>query len=296
MTYPQVSIIILNWNGKNDTVECLNSLKKIDYPNYEITIVDNGSTDGSQKEIRRKFPHVRLIENSENLGFAEGNNIGIKHALEESTDYILLLNNDTVVDKRFLNELIDVAQKDERIGIVGPKIYFHEEPNKIWFAGGMIDLKKGSVDHIGWGESDQGQYDEKKEVDYITACCSLVKRGMIEKGGMFDPKFFIYYEDTDLNLRVKKTGYKIVYVPSSKIWHKVSASMGGDTSPEKLYLKTRNLILFVRKNANMKEKILFTYHFLKRNMHLLLSLTLRGRWGAARAVIKGILYHLWVRF
>jgi len=141
MKYPHVSIIILNWNGKEDTIKCLQSLRKTRYSNYEIVVVDNGSTGDDVKVLGEIFgDYIHIIKNDRNYEFAEGNNIGMRYALKKDTDYILLLNNDTVVDPEFLTELVTMAESDPRFGILGSKIYFYDNPNKIWFAGGNISL------------------------------------------------------------------------------------------------------------------------------------------------------------
>ena len=219
--YPKVSIIILNWNGLEDTVECLESLKDIDYPNYEIIVVDNGSTDGSCDFLKANFPYVRLIENNENLGFAEGNNCGIRQA---SGKYVLLLNNDVVVDRYFLKELVNVAESDPAIGAVGAVAYYYDDPQRIWQAAGMISWNRGRIRIVGRNEVDEGQFNEVTEVDYVPGCSMLVRRELFERVGYLDPKYFVYYDETDWCIRAQRAGYRVLYAPRAKVWHKVSAS------------------------------------------------------------------------
>ncbi len=254
MDYPKVAIIIVNWNGLKDTIECIESVKKIDYPDYEIIVIDNGSEKFDADILEKKFSsEIGIIRNKENLGFAGGNNIGIRYALENGADFVLLLNNDTVVDKGFLSEMIRVASLDNRIGAVGPKIYFYSEINKIWFAGGKINkiLTKGEM--IGYGEIDQGRYDTEKETDFITGCCLLVKREVFEKIGLLSEEYFVYYEDTDWCLRARKSGFKCVYAPKAEIWHKASIGLGLG-SPAYIYYNIRNGLLMAERNGSMPVK------------------------------------------
>ena len=258
MDEPKVSIVILNWNGKHYLTACLKSLKNINYTNFDIMVVDNGSTDGSCQFLRSNFPDVTVLENEENLGFAEGNNVGIRGAMRTRADYILLLNNDTVVDPLFLKELIDVAENDRQIGIVGPKVYFMDEPSRICFAGGK---RKWTTEwqHIGLEEIDKGQYNEVKETEFIYGCVLLLKREVIEKIGMLDADYFAYVEEIDLNYRAKQAGYKIVFVPHSKIWHKVGASDAqGRRSSVRIYYITRNNLLFLKNNGSLADIMKFS--------------------------------------
>jgi GT2 family glycosyltransferase len=227
---PLVYVIVLSWNGKNDTLECLASLQQLTYQNARIVVVDNASCDGTVDAIHLAFPNAELIVNASNLRFAEGNNVGIRWSLERRAEYVLLLNNDTVVDPEFLSHLVEAAENKEQIGIAGPKIYYFDDQKRIWFAGGLIKWWRGRVTHIGIREVDNGRYDTTTVVDYITGCCMLIKRNVIETIGMLDEQYYIYGEDVDLCIRASRSGYKSVYVPSSRVWHKLSASTKGHLS------------------------------------------------------------------
>jgi len=287
MTSPFVYIIVLNWNRKYDTLECLESLQDVCYPNYKVLVVDNGSTDGSSYIIRKRFPNITLIENEKNLGFAEGNNVAIRHALREGADYILLLNNDTVIDKQLLMELVKIAESDLKIGICGPKIYYYNAPNTIWFAGGLI--KRGIAFHIGDGEDDQGQHDKITFVDYITGCAMMIKRKLVEKVGLLDPDYFCMFEDADLCHRGRKAGFKVVYGPTAKVWHKISLSFGGMLSPLWVYYKVRNNILFMRKNERGSGWLTFSLYFAKLFLILLVRSVVTGDYQSTYYLIKGFL-------
>ena len=220
------------------------------YPNFRVIVVDNGSTDGSQESVRSKYPTVKLLENGKNLGFGEGNNVGMRFALEHDAEWLFLLNNDTVVDPDLLTELMDVAVTDEKIGALSPKIYYHSEPNKFWYAGGNINYFTGIVSHRGLREDDRGQYDSVEQTRYITGCAFLVKREVVERVGMFDPVFYpIYSEDADLSVRIERAGYRLVYVPRAKMWHKVSAFSGGGLTPFKTQLKVEHNLIFFKRHA-----------------------------------------------
>ncbi|NYB26376.1 MAG: glycosyltransferase family 2 protein [Methanobacteriaceae archaeon] len=266
MENPQVAIIIVNWNGWEDTIECLESLYRIDYPNYEIIIVDNHSHDDSVKKIKEysEGKELTIIENEENCGFAEGNNIGIKYALKNfKPKYILLLNNDTVVDKNFLKELITAGEKNTHLGILGPKIYFYDKPEVIWSAGCKISWKFARGIQIGTGEVDKGQYNNPKEVEYVSGSAFLIKTNVIDDIGLMDKDYFLYFEESDWTLRANSAGYKSLYVPSAKIWHKVSKSGGGISKPIGLYYITRNRWIFMKKWAKKGDYAIFIiYQFL----------------------------------
>jgi hypothetical protein len=246
---PFVAAIVLNWNGLKDTHECLKSLQGISYQNYRIVLVDNASTDGSVKILRKAYPDLTIIENEENLGFSEGNNVGIRYALSQGADYIWILNNDTVVDPLALTALIDVAGENTKIGILGSKIYYYDEPDTLWFAGGPMDWHNLETPHVGINEKDYGQYDEIKEYDRVAGCSMMVTRELCDQIGLMDPAYFLYVEEIDWCLRAWANGFKVVYVPGSKVYHKVSKAVQLLQSREKVfsYYKNRNFLYLLKK-------------------------------------------------
>jgi len=252
---PRVAIIILNWNGLTDTLECLESLAHLDYPNYEVVVVDNGSTDGSVEAIQKHFPDVALIENDQNLGYAEGNNRGVEYALQAGIDYVFVLNNDTVLCQDILNRLVVVAEAHPRVGAVGPKIYYNAQPRRIWFAGGVIDWQRGVTVNLGAGEDDVGQFEQVRSVDFLAGCALLIKREAWKDVGSFDSRFFMYWEEVDWCTRAQRAGYGLLFVPQAKMWHKISPA-DQSYSPRILYYMTRNRLLFLHKNLLFPRKVI----------------------------------------
>ncbi len=245
---PKVFIVIVDFNNPGDTRQCLASLEKVDYPNFETIVVDNGS--------REKFfvsglkLKLEIIHLPENLGFAAGNNLGIKRALKNGADYVLLLNNDTLVSPDFLTKLIEAGESSQKIGVLGPKIYFYHQPDKLWFAGGRVNWLYNKGEMGGYAEIDQGQYDQPpiQQSDYITGCCLLVRKDVIDRIGLMPEEYFLYYEDTDWSLAARRAGYQCVFVPSAKIWHKGSKSAGQESDPY-IYYHIRNGLILASKYA-----------------------------------------------
>lgn len=338
MVNPKVSIIILNWNSWKDTIECLESLYQISYPNCTVIVVDNGSEDssiekikkycrgkikveskffeynpnnkpikiteytrkeaksgcGKKREITRLYPDKKLIliKNEKNYGFAEGNNIGMRYVLKTSNpEYILLLNNDTVVDKKFLTELVRVAEKDREIGFVGPKIYYYNQKNKLYFTGAKVNFwllhSKG-----GQGKIDKGQFDDLKEVDTLSGCALLLKSDLLKKVGELSSEYFIYYEEVDWCIRAKRAGYKIIYTPKAIVFHKGVARTGQRFNPFVAYYKTRNQILFMRRNGQKRHWLTFVPYFLL----LFIARSFRALWYRQPRVIwsmfKGVKWNI----
>ncbi len=266
-----VVISLLNFNGKKNTLDCLESLKDIRKDNFKLTVVvvDNGSKEDISlgNGIIGDVPLI-VIKNNKNMGFSGGNNVAIRYAIEKGADYVLILNNDTYVDGNFLTELFKVAEKDNGIGILVPKIYFapgfefhknryskNEIGKVLWYAGGKMDWKNVIGHHRGVDEIDKGQYDNVEETEIATGCCMMVRREVFQKVGMLNDKYFLYYEDSDLSIRAKNKGFKVMYVPKSIIWHKNAGSAGGSGSVLQDYYITRNRLLFGFKYALIRSKL-----------------------------------------
>lgn len=277
----RIFIIILNWNGKGYIFDCLDSAFRLKRKNFdlEIVIVNNASTDGSDKLIENKYRDIKILRNKENLGFTGGNNVGISYSLENGADYVVLLNSDTILDENLVVQMIETADSNEDVGIVGPKIYFapgfeyHKERYKtsqqgkvFWYAGGVIDWKNVLMSHRGVDEVDDGQYDIPLETDFVSGCCMLIKRKVLEKVGLLDDRYFLYLEDVDFCQRVRRAGLKVLYTPLAKLWHlnAGSSSVGGFLQD---YFITRNRMLFGLRYAQARAKVAL----LKEGMKLLCS-------------------------
>ncbi len=231
MNHPKVSIITVNWNGLEDTTECLESLKKVTYPNYEVIVVDNGSEGNDAQVLKEKFgDYIQLIQNDKNYGCGEGFNTGIRYVLQNSQpEYILIINNDVVVDSIFLDELVRVAESDEQIGIAGLKIYYYDYNGRkdiIWSAGGKIRRWALKIHRqMGENDTDLPKYQTLTSVDWISGAVLMFKSRLTEKVGLLNPWYFIGHEDIEYCLKARRHGFKIVYVPTAKAWHKVGATV-----------------------------------------------------------------------
>ena len=243
-----VNLFVLNWNGRDLTLDCLSSLEKVIYPNVKIHIIDNGSSDNSVVSIRNKFPDYEIIELAENHGFAKGNNTGFQ-SVKQKADYTIFLNNDTIVDPNFIDPLVNELEAISNVKQTAPKIFYEDKKEYIWFAGGIISLWTGVIRHSGIRKKDSSKFSQKRKIDYATGCCVCMRTVDFESIGMFDESFLLYGEDVDLSLRFSNEGGEILFVPESKIWHKVSASLGGQSAFGKWKRKLSGKMKLVRKHS-----------------------------------------------
>ncbi len=261
---PKVYIVVLNWNGAEDTINCLESLKGITYPNYEVIVVDNASEGSDFKVLKERYSdYISIIENERNLGYAEGNNTGIRFALEHGTDYVLVLNNDTVVDSGFLSYLVEFAEKDPGAGIIGPKMFYMAQPDILYFTGCRIRWLVGIPKHRGTGKKDKGQFDVPSYTDAITGCCMLIKRIVFEKIGLLPTDYFLQWEDIDFSTNARKNGFKCLYVPKAKIWHKYAASfIRSGMANRRLRYGVRAQLIYWHKYLSRTRYFAFVLYFL----------------------------------
>ena len=249
MKLRSVNLFVLNWNGRDLTLDCLSSLEKITYPNVKIYVIDNGSSDNSVTEIRNQFPDYEIIGLPENYGFARGNNAGFE-LVKQKADYTIFLNNDTIVDPNFVEPLINAMESNSTVKQSTPKIFYADNLDYIWFGGGKVSLWAGWIRHLGIRQKDSMQFSFNRNVDYATGCCVCMRTVDFELIGMFDESFLMYGEDVDLSLRFRKQGGQILFVPESKIWHKVSSSIGTQFSIRKWKRKNIGKMKLVTKHVH----------------------------------------------
>lgn len=343
---PPVAIIIVNYQNWQDTVECLESLNLINYPAYQIIVVDNHSCNDSilyliqwakgnlfcwsppQSQLRnftippgekpisfqiylyqnsknnqkinfRRHPYfptlpsdepsrLVIIESDRNDGFAAGNNIGISYALQQGYEYFLLLNNDTVVTRDFLRPLIQTARGEKTIGLVGGKIMSYWRPDLIWAAGGgKITSWTSAISHIGINEKDGPKYSRYFECDYITGCLLLTKKDVIDAIGLMKEEYFLYYEETDWNLKAKQAGYRRIFVPTSVIYHKAPLSLS-QQNLQIIYYYTRNRIYMVKQNYHGLQKIICLSYLAGYNLIRLIYNLFKLKFSKAKIIIKAV--------
>ena len=264
MSFPKVSVITVNWNNFGDSAECLESLRKATYLNFEVIVVDNSSAGDDVSLLKQRFgDSIKLILNDRNSGFAGGCNIGIRDALARGADYVVLLNNDTVVAPDFLEALVRVAQSDKTVGIAGGKVLCYELPELVWFAGGIINYRTGRTPIKGSGEADKGQFNEITSVDWISGCFVFISREVLQAVGLLDERFFFGWEDVDICVSAARKGFKVIYVPESRIWHKGFGINKRDRlMGMPVYYATRGQFLFMDKHFSKTQLAVAWLHFI----------------------------------
>ena len=254
-----IAIIVLNWNNKEDTINCLQSLEKQEDVNINIIVVDNGSIDNPVPIIKDQFHDIDIIETGSNLGYAGGNNVGIRDALEQGVEFITVLNNDTVLDPNCIRELEADLKSHPEAAAAAPKSYFYDKPEIIYFAGGEID-PLGSLSHIGYGDQDGPVVNSSRETEWLSGCAIMFTRKALREVGLFDKDYFLLFEDADWSLRAKKKNYRLRIVPSAILLHKVSQSFGDTWSPSYFYYYTRNYFLWIERNFPIHQRPRFFHH------------------------------------
>jgi hypothetical protein len=286
MDQSKVFVVILNWNLKDDTISCVESVLRGRYAQQRVVVVDNGSQDGSVLALASRFGEtIDLLANEENVGFARGVNVGIRHALAQGADWVLLLNNDTVIAPDMIERLVAVGNRRSDVGILAPTIFYYDQPDRVWRLGDRhcrwlpIPLKV-STKALKTGN-------EVLPVDYVTGCGMLIRRQVFSTIGLFDPRYFMYYEDADFCRRAAKAGFAIVCVLAARMWHKISHSTRGDVSQQH-YLRTRHRVQFYRHHYSLPAWI---YSALG-TLWMILKDLLKGNGRAAWADARGF-YHGW---
>jgi GT2 family glycosyltransferase len=295
MTVPLLYIVILSSNRRNDTLACLASLFQADYDNFHVILLDNCFVDGLAEAVCKQYAKVQIVPLIENMGYAGNNNIGIRKALEQGAEWVLILNDDTVLDPTCITSLMHVVANDPAIGIAGPMIYHFDEPDVIQSAGGMLG-KYWNSSHLGQDELDSGQFLSVHSVEWISGCAFLIRRATIEQVGLLDPNYFLYWEEMEWCIRAGKAGWKIVHVPEAKLWHK-GVKRDYQPRPYVTYYYTRNHLLTLAKHR--APIVAWTYTIVQ-IFRSLVSWSLKPRWKSKRkhrnAMWMGLVHFLQGRF
>jgi GT2 family glycosyltransferase len=263
----KTAIIIVHFKGEDDTTACITSFYRNIHKNEIPIIVSNCASPQFEKKLKKDFPKIEIIHNNDNIGVAKGNNLGIIHGIKRGCSTFIFLNNDTIVEPNLFKNAVSYIEENSNIGILSPKIYFakgyeyhkdkyrsHELGKIIWYAGGLIDWENIYAHHKGVDEVDIGQYDKIIETDFATGCCMIIKKDVIEKIGILDEKYFLYYEDVDYSVRARRKGIKVVFYPYHHLWHKNASSSGSPGSALHRYYQTRNRLYFGFRYASMRTK------------------------------------------
>jgi GT2 family glycosyltransferase len=275
--------VVLSWNGREDTLRCLDSLAGI-----PTICVDNGSTDGTAEAVAASHPEVELVATGVNLGFAGGNNVGIRRALDRGADWVLLVNNDAEVETGIEEALARAAEARPDAGVLAAKVLFAHDPGRIWYAGGRFDTLLGySGRQDGYGEADDGRFDELRDVERATGAAMAVRRAAVERAGLMDERLFLYVEDVEWCLRIRRAGLAVVLVPEARVLHRVSAATGGEASATSLYYHARNTIVVCERFRPLPRPARSLRRGVIVGAHLVQAVLRPGRARAVAAVLAG---------
>ncbi len=290
----QTALILVNWNSFEYTNQCLVSLSNC-IQNFEVIVVDNGSTDGSGKELKAHHPHITLLQSTSNLGFAGGNNVGINYAIDQSFEYIMLLNNDTFVEPDFIEVLVNYMDEHPEVGIIQPKIYCHHDRTLIWDGGSYFNPIFTLPYTPGALKKERASHNQLKSVDWITGCAFFTRASILKKSGLLNEKFFIYFEDVDLSFRIKKLGYQLIYHPKSVVYHiagmsnkSKSKQKEGYVNPIVHYLIQRNRIWFLKRYTNPIFVVPTVVYHTGYSIAMMIYFILRARFKKLNALLRGI--------
>jgi GT2 family glycosyltransferase len=285
---PHVAVVILTWNGRDDTLECLESLGSADWRPLTTIVVDNGSEDDTAEAIRTRFADVELVRSPENVGYAQGNNLGIRRALDLGADYVLVLNNDTLVDSQAIAMLVREARARPDAAAVCPLIYFAEPDDVVWYAGACFDPRKiHNGRQAGYRERDTGQFAGVRDVERASGAAMLVPAAVWEQVGLFDAELFLQFEDVDWSLRARSHGYRLYLVPDARVWHKVSVASGGEHSLTVAYYLARNTLEVSARHAPRTGLRAARRHWGIVAVHLLRTRRSRQKLACIRSVLEG---------
>ena len=256
----KLAVIVLHYRNLDDTLECLESLERQDYAHFEVILIDNGSSDPLEEAVK-KFPRLLLLRNEANLGYAEGNNCGIRFALQRGAEALLLLNNDTTTAPDLLSAFAKAARDYPEAGVFGAKIYFYDEPTLIWHAGGNVCLKTYRCYHEGCLDWDtNNEWKTVRDINYACGCAVFIRAEAIGEVGLMAPEFFLIWEEIDWCWRLRKAGFRCLYIPQARVWHKISHSFeGGKHGPLWKYYFFRNRLLFLKRHFSLSKRLRFYF-------------------------------------
>jgi len=279
-------IIVLTYNGLDLTLDCIRSLDRQTGAAFDVVIVDNASPDGTAEALHRRRPDLKVLQAGSNLGYAGGNNLGLRHAMRSGDGPFMLLNNDTLLEPDCIRSLLATLDRQPGIGILGPMVYTWGDGRTISSAGGQIDWRHADAINIGAGEPDEGQYG-LRPVDFINGCSLLITRQAVEKAGLLDERYFMYWEETDWCTRVRRAGFDVRFEPRARLRHKTTI-LPAELGPTALYYMTRNRVLFFRQHAPGRQKlgaVLHAFHGAYRGVR---QEARQGRAEHARALRRGM--------
>jgi GT2 family glycosyltransferase len=281
------AIVLTHGGAEAVTAACIDSLLEQDYGNLVVLLVDNASFDGSGERLRDRYPRIRYLNTGANLGYTGGNNRGIRYALDAGADYVMILNNDTVLDARCVSTLVRSAPGAERLGAIAPKILYWDEPTRIWFAGGDFSLVRAIGLHRGdWDRDDPNERERLDAMTFATGCCFLMPAAVARETGGFREDYFIYCEDVELSLRLVRSGYRLYYQPAARLFHREPPHRGL-SSPFATVHRDRNRRRLVREHYSAPQRVAFALWFYPTRLVRLAQYALRGDWAGARATIAG---------
>lgn len=296
--------VVLNWNNSEDTGECIGSLLKVVHPSLRVVVVDNGSTDGSGRRLKEAFPDVMVLQTGRNLGYAGGNNMGIRHALAHGAKWVLILNNDTVVDGHLLERLMEAAEEKPEGGIYGPKVLFYHEPERVQYAG-TRRVRLNRFEHVGSGKLDRNLQDPGTvETDWAAGCAMLVSSDVFRGAGLLDARYFLFMEEQEFSYRARRKGFKTYFVPRARVWHKSGVTFTKAHGPLKdrrqIYFYTRNSLLWIESYLPPLEKVGAYVSYLRFAVGHLRRLLRYSRsspeWLHSRAVLRAFRDYIFRRF
>ena len=286
MNKPSVGVVIVNHNLRDSLQETLDSFRKVNYPGLKIVVSDNASTDGSRAMVREHFPEVRLLAHDPEVGYAKAATLGIA-ALADECKYVFSTTNDVIVDPEILNVLVSYAEQHPEAGVIGCKIYYFSRPNYLWHAGGRIHPLHGHPHHHGWNRKDHPRYDRIRECDFVTGCGFLLRSDVMKKIGFHKTDLIFYSEDSDLCYRIKEAGYKVVYLPDAKMWHKTGTTLAKNR-PVQLHYSTRNALYVIQRHRIGFYPLSLWVHLFVVSPFKMAIFLLIGKWKNARGIYRGI--------